>query len=411
MTPDSSGQFTDRFVARAVRFANNLWFRSASRALAASAPFFFAAGAAALVDRLLLPLFLNAELLPAADIWWTGFIRVCLTLAGIIYTAAAAWFIGTGNGVRTPWAGTICTVISLFILFGESGLQEVLSSGRLGTDLYFGCGAAGLIVCSIFHTLHTGFLKLTDKNVLAQILSAVSVLFCCIVLSQFVTGMTGTAPLQLFCILIAIPFGRIITSLAGICVISCLCNLLYCFGLRSTEAAASLVGPFLFANTAANTLAWVTGETAAGIVNLSFVSVYGMIGGAGSTLCLILAYLIFGKSAGSRRIAGASLKRGLFNINEPMIFGVPIIFNMALLVPFSVFPSLAMIAAWFATHFGFISSCTVCIPFQIPPVIGPLLATGGDWRAVLFQLVAIAAGTLFYLPFMRASDKIRPDAG
>ncbi|MDR2832894.1 MAG: PTS sugar transporter subunit IIC, partial [Streptococcaceae bacterium] len=96
---------------------------------------------------------------------------------------------------------------------------------------------------------------------------------------------------------------------------------------------------------------------------------------------------------------------GLFNINEPIIFGYPIVFNLPMMIPFVLLPAFGLIFAYFATAIGFMNHTVVLIPWTTPPLLSAYLATGGDWRAIVVQLIIIGFGVLLYLPFMKISER------
>lgn len=117
--------------------------------------------------------------------------------------------------------------------------------------------------------------------------------------------------------------------------------------------------------------------------------------------------VLFSKYKPSRDIVKMAAVPSIFNINEPMIFGYPIVFNYALLVPFITVPALGIIIAYVATSLGLMSPCVVQIPWTTPPLLSGFLATGGDWRAIIVQALIIVLGVAIYLPFMKVSEKVQ----
>ena len=101
-----------------------------------------------------------------------------------------------------------------------------------------------------------------------------------------------------------------------------------------------------------------------------------------------------------------SLAPGLFNINEPVIFGLPIVFNLPLMIPFVLLPAIGIYVAWLCTTLGLMSRCVVMIPWTTPPILSAWLATAGDWRAVVVQLAIIVFGVFFYLPFLKIAERV-----
>jgi PTS system cellobiose-specific IIC component len=129
------------------------------------------------------------------------------------------------------------------------------------------------------------------------------------------------------------------------------------------------------------------------------------IGGSGATLGLVLAMLFFSKSNYLKTLSKACIVPGIFNINEPVVFGVPIVLNPLLMIPFIFIPIITGTLSYFATVVGFVSPTYVLAPWTLPAPIGAYLATGGDWRAVILVLINIAISFFIYLPFFKMYDR------
>ncbi|WP_439019597.1 PTS sugar transporter subunit IIC [Bacillus thuringiensis] len=129
------------------------------------------------------------------------------------------------------------------------------------------------------------------------------------------------------------------------------------------------------------------------------------IGGSGATLGLVLAMIVFGRSKYSKALSRTCIVPGIFNINEPVIFGLPIVLNPILIIPFVITPLVTATIAYAATTMGFVTPTHIMPPWTLPAPIGAYLATGGDWRAVVLVLINIAISFLIYLPFFKMYDK------
>lgn len=212
---------------------------------------------------------------------------------------------------------------------------------------------------------------------------------------------------KLISTLIQTPLKNVGTSLAGCLILYTLGNLLFTQGIHQSVIYSSILDPLLIVNMTENMAAFAAGEPIPNIINVSMVPGFGMMGGSGSTICLVIATLLFSKYKPSRDIVKLSMVPGLFNINEPMIFGYPIVFNYALVIPFIAVPALGITIAYAATAMGLMNPCVVQIPWTTPPLLSGFLATGGDWRAIVVQAIIIVLGVLIYLPFMKASEKVQ----
>ena len=129
------------------------------------------------------------------------------------------------------------------------------------------------------------------------------------------------------------------------------------------------------------------------------------IGGSGATLGLVLAMIVFGRSKYSKALSRSCIVPGIFNINEPVIFGLPIVLNPILIIPFVITPLVTATIAYAATAMGFVTPAHIMPPWTLPAPIGAYLATGGDWRAIVLVFINIAISFLIYLPFFKMYDK------
>lgn len=103
-------------------------------------------------------------------------------------------------------------------------------------------------------------------------------------------------------------------------------------------------------------------------------------------------------------IANLSIASGLFNINESVIFGMPIVLNTIYIIPFIIVPLVCATIAYLATLWGMVPVIGILAPWTAPPVIGAWMSTG-SFMGALVALINIAVGTVLYLPFVLASDK------
>lgn len=140
------------------------------------------------------------------------------------------------------------------------------------------------------------------------------------------------------------------------------------------------------------------------IISTNFYDFFTGIGGAGNTLGLVLCILLFGRCEGYRLLAKIVLIFSLFNINEPILFGIPVILNPIMLIPFMLTPLLSYLLAYSAISSGLIAPLTEVQPWITPPVLSGYLASGGEWSVALFQLGLIGLSMLFYYPFFRIMD-------
>jgi len=150
----------------------------------------------------------------------------------------------------------------------------------------------------------------------------------------------------------------------------------------------------------------MAGGIAPYIMNLSFMGSFVFIGGSGATLSLILALLIVSKHKTLRLIAITSIPIAFINVNEILLFGLPIIFNPRLFIPFLLAPIVNVISGLMIIEMGWVNAPSVPIPINAPLFINALIATQGDWHAVVLQLFNLALGTLIYIPAVIAINRV-----
>lgn len=162
--------------------------------------------------------------------------------------------------------------------------------------------------------------------------------------------------------------------------------------------------PFLVAGIAENAAAHAANEEMVRVFTEPFVFNWIMIGGVGCTLPLIVIYWK-SKSIRLREVSRVELAPGLFNINEPFVFGIPIVLNPIMLILFVGISIFAGLYGYILTRLGLIGTTFVQTPWSIPPLIGPYLSTGGDWRAVIAQAVLIVLVGMMWYPFAKLWEK------
>ena len=141
------------------------------------------------------------------------------------------------------------------------------------------------------------------------------------------------------------------------------------------------------------------------IISKGFLDTFVFMGGAGTSLCIIIAVLIIARSRYMRSIAKMGGVFALFNMNEIILFGFPVILNPILLIPFLLTPLTITLVSWSAMSLGLVARVVTEVHWAMPPLISGYLATGGHLSGSILQVINIAAGILIYLPFIRLMDR------
>ncbi|MDV4150688.1 PTS sugar transporter subunit IIC [Clostridium sp. AL.422] len=177
------------------------------------------------------------------------------------------------------------------------------------------------------------------------------------------------------------------------------------FGIHGVSIVGSVARPLWLQLLDQNTVAAAAGEPLTAIAAEPFFQWFIWIGGSGCTIGLVIALTLFAKSTYGKQLGRTALAPGIFNINEPIIFGAPIVLNPTLIIPFIITPLVTATLAWFATSLGLVSRVVVTAPWTLPGPIGAFMATGGDWRASVLNIICILISVVIYYPFMKVYDK------
>jgi cellobiose-specific phosphotransferase system component IIC len=177
------------------------------------------------------------------------------------------------------------------------------------------------------------------------------------------------------------------------------------FGIHSIYTLSFLHDPF-FQATLHNIQSYQQGSNDLYLLNWTTAPVFSLLGGAGSTFALIIAILFVSKEKYLRTIALISIPLSVFNVNEILIFAIPVIFNPILFIPFLVAPTLNVCMSLYAMKLGLVSHSVVSVPFVSPIFFNAYIATDGDFNAVILQLFCLTVSVCVYLPFIKLLDKM-----
>lgn len=201
--------------------------------------------------------------------------------------------------------------------------------------------------------------------------------------------------------LVAIPFAfvtNLTNSWLGLMVIYFLVHALWLVGIHGANIVFAFIQPIALANLATN--------AAGGHIPLAgeFNNAYVTVGGSGSTLGLVLIMIFMSRSEQFKVLGRASIGPALFNINEPIIFGIPIIYNPFMAIPFFLAPMVSSSIAYFAIKYEIIRPMIAQMPWPSPVGVGAFIGSGGDWKAGVTAFICAFAAFLVWLPFAKSYD-------
>ncbi len=197
-------------------------------------------------------------------------------------------------------------------------------------------------------------------------------------------------------------------TLPGVLIICFLTCFFWFFGIHGVSIVGSIARPLWLTLLEQNANAAAAGAAGTALPAISaepFYQWFIWIGGSGCTIGLAILLVTICKSKYLKDLGRLAIAPAIFNINEPIIFGTPIMLNITLGIPFIVTPLVCAIIAWVVTSMGLVNQVIVTAPWTLPGPIGAFLATGGDWRAAVLCTVLIIVSALCYLPFVKMYDK------
>lgn len=237
-------------------------------------------------------------------------------------------------------------------------------------------------------TVEESFAALIPAAVVMIIFFAVNLIF----------GYMGTDVFQIIFEFLQTPLLNLGDTLGAMVIAYIFLHIFWFFGVNGGSVVGAVFNPILQTLSAGN----VAGEHH--IICQQFQDLFATFGGAGSTLSLVIAMLLFCKSKRIKNLGKMSLVPGIFGINEPILFGLPIVLNPAMLVPFILVPTINIVISYFAMAMNFVPICSgVNIPWTTPLVISGFLAT--NWVGALLQAALLVLGVFIYMPFIKILDK------
>lgn len=237
-------------------------------------------------------------------------------------------------------------------------------------------------------TVEESFAALIPAAVVMIIFFAVNLIF----------GYMGTNVFQIIFEFLQTPLLNLGDTLGAMVIAYIFLHIFWFFGVNGGSVVGAVFNPILQTLSAGN----VAGEHH--IICQQFQDLFATFGGAGSTLSLVIAMLLFCKSKRIKNLGKMSLVPGIFGINEPILFGLPIVLNPAMLVPFILVPTINIVISYFAMAMNFVPICSgVNIPWTTPLVISGFLAT--NWVGALLQAALLVLGVFIYMPFIKILDK------
>jgi cellobiose PTS system EIIC component len=203
------------------------------------------------------------------------------------------------------------------------------------------------------------------------------------------------------------PMSKVTNTLGGALVIELVICLLWFFGIHGANAISGVIDPIMYAALAANAAAFKAHEAIPNIITKTFFDNFVHIGGCGATLGFVILMTFFAKDKELKAMGKLSIGPAIFNINEPVIFGVPIVLNYQIVLPFILAPMANVITTYTAMKMGWVAK-TIGIypPWTTPPILSGILSTGHISGGIM-QLFNLVMDTVIYYFFFRSMDRTK----
>lgn len=308
---------------------------------------------------------------------------------GMIIVALVCFFILSGMTTGTATEGS----------FGAQGTFIAILASLAGSELY-------VILVDRMKPVNLfsdgGDVRLTSA--IKSIFPAAIVIILFAVLNYVILSITGADSIQSLFLLSANAIFRVVGSgIGGGLLFVILSSVLWFFGIHGSNVLEGVSTTMLVPALEKNAAAVAAGQTPVEILTKPFLDTFVLMGGCGATLGLFLALLLFSRRRSNRTLIKMAAFPLVFNINEILVFGLPVIYNPTLLIPFILTPVACFFTSYAATVIGLVPVVTHTVEWTTPVLIGGYMATGSV-AGTLLQVFNLFLAVLIYRPFVRRYD-------
>ncbi|MGT2756995.1 PTS sugar transporter subunit IIC [Streptococcus ovuberis] len=330
--------------------------------------------------------------------------------------------------IATDLTGLDKSVLSPLADLGLSLNGSTLEVSEWGAIKTAYAGATGLFAALLISMLASMiYCYLMKKNVTIKmpdnVPPAVNKAFAAIIpgtVAIYVSALIGYLPVllantplnDLISTYIQRPLMNLSQGSFSVLLLSFLVQLFWFFGLHGHNVLAPIMdgvyGPALLENTTVY-------EATKDVTQLPWLwtrgsfDAYAQMGGSGVTIALIIAIFIFSKRKEYRTVAKLSAPMGVFNINEPITFGIPMVLNPLFAIPWLIVPPICCAIGYFATYTGLVPPVYLTVPWITPPGLYAFLATGNNLMAGLVSLFNVFVAFLIWAPFVIAANRVKAE--
>lgn len=352
------------------------------------------------------------------NVWWGT-----LAMLSVAFVIALGYQLSKAYNVNPLPGGLVAFASFIAVTPQVATIEETVGWGFLNWAYLDAKGLFTALIIGFISTLIYAQLmrrevtiKLPDSvppavsNAFSSIIPGLAAIYATGALAYVVGTLSGGKAIgDLVLEYVQMPFLGLSQGLGAVVIVVLMVQLFWFFGLHGTNVlGAVLDGTYLTATTMNETAAQV-GDAMPFLWARGSFDAYVWMGGAGTSIALIIAVLIFSKRAEQRAVAKMSAPMGAFNINEPVVFGMPVVLNPIYFIPWVLVPVVLTVIAWLATYAHLVPPVHVPVPWVVPPVIYAWLATGGSFAAALLALFNLAVGVGLWSIFVILANKFDVD--
>ncbi|MGL5956950.1 MAG: PTS sugar transporter subunit IIC [Brevinema sp.] len=342
-----------------------------------------------------------------------------ITLIGVAYYLAESYKISPISGAITALCGYF-TLTPSFHLQNVAELDQALEINGVWGLQYTGATSLFVIIlCAIFSIeiyrkiIERGLvIKLPDmvppnvSNNFIAVVPMLTVLFTMWVVRILIALTPFDTIHNLITTLIQTPLLNLGNTFFGYTTLIFFKDLFWTIGIHGPNMMGPILRPIEIAFGDANRIAFEAGEAIPYIFPFSFRGNFLQLGGSGNTFMFTIMCAFLSKSERLKSIGKLSLGPAFFQINEPIIFGIPIVLNPIMMIPFISSSFVSILIGYIGMSTGLVSKFPgYTIPWTTPPILNAWLSSNGSISVIVTQIIVLAATALIYYPFFRIMDK------
>ncbi len=306
-------------------------------------------------------------------------------------------------------AGLTAIIVFLIAIKPTISDDNIFSVGfdRFGPTGMFVALVVGVLVSVVYHIyakLHILEDSVTIPDFVCEWINQILPMFVCVLVGTIISNNLNVDMYQVISAVFS-PLEHLGRTLPGLIIMMMAISFLYSMGI-STWFLGTFTTPILMAGTAANLAQVAAGQTATNIVCYETIYLLSLmtLGGQGCTLTLNV-HMLLSKSKRLKSLGKVCIGPSIFNINEPVVFGAPIVFNPILMLPMWINTLVSAVIIWFVMSWGWLAVPAASVTTgQIPAPIGYIIVTG-DWRAIIFWVLIFVVTFLIWKPFFKVYEK------